>query len=84
MVTSEGFQGLDGTPSASVTIQSLHQGQGEMQKWTYEGGSSCLMWHNARHPVFWSPSLSSVPLGPAKPERYIVTASQKFAQYFFF
>jgi hypothetical protein len=30
MVTSEGFQRLDSTPSASITLDSLHQGHGSL------------------------------------------------------
>lgn len=80
MVTSEGFQDLDGTPSAPVTIQSLHQGHGEIQKWTCVAESSCLMWQNATHTMSHWLSLSRVPLGLAKLVRHIVTASWEFTQ----
>lgn len=84
MVTSEGFQDLDGTPSAPVTIQSLHQGHGEIQKWTCVAERSRLMWQNATRTLFPSLSLSCVPLGLAKLVRHVVAVSGEFTQYCMF
>ena len=86
MVTSEGFQDLGGTPSAPVTIQSLHQGHGGTLKWTRMGGSSSGCRQSARHATLRPHSLLWAPLDQAKLAPHTATESQEIhpVMHFFF